>query len=120
MSELKDLFEVPIQPSPRMAWLAKNKLRTERNPDYNEGFTEDEFGNDIFEYYAIHDNQLDKAVGGETPEIAIINWATQSGIPLWNEQEFANKKFAPPCDTKPQPELKNAQGGGAINFDINV
>ena len=118
---MEELFNLPPQKSPRLLWLEKNKLRVEKHPHFDND--EDEFGKEIFEYYAIHDNQLDKAVGGETEAIAIANWALQSGICLWNEEAFANKKFisAAALETRNDENVKTTSGGGGINstdFDV--
>ena len=94
MSE--NLFDVPEQLSPRLAWL-KSRVVYTRKTEFKSG-DEDDDGIELFPWYAWtgamkqEDAHLRDMAGGATEDDAIAALARKKYWRLWNEQEFARKK----------------------------
>ena len=91
MEMIKDLlFDVPVQPSPRLRWLQEHKITTAHWPEVNPG-DEDEFGNELFPWTAFCGplDGLHATIGcGATEAEALADYARQRGIRLWNEEGY--------------------------------
>lgn len=84
---MSDLFEVPEMLSPRLAWMKKHKVKTEQTPK-NMVDEEDEFGNTCAAWYAMFRVPGKTAVGGDTEQDAICNFAKYHRLKLWNEENL--------------------------------
>jgi hypothetical protein len=84
-----DLFNVPQQDSPRLAWLKRHNVRTQKTD--NKIGDEDEMGNKLFPWYAFVGADMMRTdsrdiTGGETEADAIANLAIKRGLRLWMEE----------------------------------
>jgi hypothetical protein len=95
-----ELFSLPETLSPRLEWLREKNVQTKRFPFITPG-DEDEFGNDLFPWYAwtsgshgetTFENSapLNRA-GGNTEQEAIRNLAVKREWRLWNEKTYDKK-----------------------------
>lgn len=92
MSELFPAESIASE-SPRLRWMRRHNLETERIPEGGPGVESPETGDDIPAFVCRIKKQnpnfstyCDREIGGgDTEEEAIIDFAIHAGIPLWNE-----------------------------------
>jgi hypothetical protein len=85
-----ELFSVPEQDSPRLAWLKLRRVTTKNWPGCSVG-DEDEFGNELWPWTAFvgDPRQISPNVGvGGTEDDAIADLARKRGWRMWNEEGF--------------------------------
>ena len=85
-----ELFTIPPQDSPRLAWLKKHEIQPKHNKEVEPG-DEDEFGDRIYPF-SVYGSFMRGEVKywlagfGDTEDEALVDFARGAGIRLWNEE----------------------------------
>lgn len=75
------LFDVPEQKSPRLLWMEKHGISTEKHGPDDDGNTWT-----AFRRFRIDDNPYYYQRSGKTEDEALSNLAMTSGLQFWNEE----------------------------------